>query len=121
GYRVLPQYKAGRKRIDLVVEGRSRLAIECDGDRFHTDENFDEDMARQRQLERAGWIFERVRGSGFQHDPDAALIPIWSRLKELGIDPMPPTDGSGSGDGYIPQIPDRDPTPTRSIVDVERP
>ncbi len=121
GYRVLPQYKAGRKRIDLVVEGRSRLAIECDGDRFHTDENFDEDMARQRQLERAGWIFERVRGSVFQHDPDAALIPIWSRLKELGIDPMPPTDGSGSGDGYIPQIPERDPTPTRSIVDVARP
>lgn len=113
GYRVLPQYKAGRKRIDLVVEGRSRLAIECDGDRFHTDENFDEDMARQRQLERANWRFWRVRGSTFYRDPDAALAPLWERLKEQGIDPMPATDGSGSGDGYIPCIPQREPVPTK--------
>ncbi|MGQ0627315.1 MAG: AAA domain-containing protein [Phycisphaerales bacterium] len=110
GFRVIPQYKAGRKRIDLVVEGRSRLAIECDGDRFHTDENFDEDMARQRQLERANWQFWRVRGSTFYRDPDAALTPLWERLTELGIDPMPATDGSGSGDGYIPYIPERERT-----------
>ena len=112
GYRVLPQYKAGRKRIDLVVEGRTRLAIECDGDRFHTDENFDEDMARQRQLERANWRFWRVRGSTFYRDPDAALVPLWERLKELGIEPMPATDGTGSGDGYIPHIPERETHPT---------
>jgi len=109
GYRVLPQYKAGRKRIDLVVEGRTRLAIECDGDRFHTDENFDEDMARQRQLERANWRFWRVRGSTFYRDPDAALAPLWERFEEHGIDPMPATDGSGSGDGHIPHIPEREP------------
>lgn len=113
GYRVLPQYKAGRKRIDLVVEGRSRLAIECDGDRFHTDENFDEDMARQRQLERANWRFWRVRGSTFYRDPDAALAPLWERLKEHGIDPMPATDGSGGGDGHIPHIPEREPKQTK--------
>ncbi len=113
GYRVLPQYKAGRKRIDLVVEGRSRLAIECDGDRFHTDENFDEDMARQRQLERANWRFWRVRGSTFYRDPEAALVPLWDRLRDLGIDPMPATDGSGSGDGYIPHIPAREPKQTK--------
>lgn len=108
GYRVLPQYKAGRKRIDLVVEGRSRLAVECDGDRFHTDENFDEDMARQRQLERANWRFWRVRGSTFYRDPDAALVPLWARLAELDISPMPATDGSGVGEGYLPQIPERE-------------
>lgn len=107
GFRVIPQYKAGRKRIDLVVEGRTRLAIECDGDRFHTDENFDEDMSRQRQLERANWLFWRVRGSAFYRDPDAALAPLWARLKELGIKPMPATDGSGSGEGYVPHIPER--------------
>jgi very-short-patch-repair endonuclease len=113
GYRVLPQYKAGRKRIDLVVEGWSRLAIECDGDRFHTDENFDEDMARQRQLERANWRFWRVRGSTFYRDPDAALAPLWERLKEHGIDPMPATDGCGSGDGHIPHIPEREAKQTK--------
>jgi superfamily I DNA/RNA helicase len=112
GYRVLPQFKAGRKRIDLVVEGRTRLAVECDGDRFHTDENFDEDMARQRQLERAHWQFWRVRGSAFYRDPDAALVSLWDRLKELGIEPMPAIDGSGSGYGHIPDIPAREPIET---------
>jgi very-short-patch-repair endonuclease len=109
GYRVLPQYKAGRKRIDLVVEGKTRLAVECDGDYWHGDENLEEDMARQRQLERAGWVFERVRGGVFYSNPDAALVPVWSRLKELGIEPMPAIDGSGSGEGHIPNMPDQSP------------
>lgn len=107
GFRVLPQYKAGRHRIDLVVEGRTGLAIECDGDRWHGPEKFDEDMARQRQLEGADWRFWRVLGSVFYHDPDAALAPLWARLHELNIEPMPAIDGSGSGDGYIPHIPER--------------
>ncbi|MHB0889999.1 AAA domain-containing protein [Streptomyces sundarbansensis] len=34
---VIPQFPAGNRRIDLVVVGaRSRLAVECDGDRFHS-------------------------------------------------------------------------------------
>src|SRR5204863_9277071 len=37
GYRVDTQVPVGTKRIDLVVEGENdrRLAIECDGDRYH--------------------------------------------------------------------------------------
>ncbi len=104
GYRVLPQYKAGRKRIDLVVEGRTRLAIECDGDRFHTDENFEQDMARQRQLERAQWQFWRVRGSAFYRDPDAALASLWDRLSELGIEPIAATGDHEASDGYVPVV-----------------
>jgi very-short-patch-repair endonuclease len=104
GYRVLPQYPAGRHRIDLVVEGKTRLAVECDGDQWHGPDKFAEDMARQRQLERANWRFWRLRGSTFYHDPDAALRPLWTLLTELGIEPMPATDGSGSSEGYIPQV-----------------
>lgn len=107
GFRVLPQYRAGRHSIDLVVEGKTRLAIECDGDHWHGPEKFDEDMARQRQLERANWRFWRVRGSAFYRDPDAAMLPLWARLSELGIEPMPATDGTGSSDGYIPHVPQR--------------
>jgi very-short-patch-repair endonuclease len=55
GYRVHTQWKVGAYRIDLVVEGedRKRLAIECDGDRWHYDK-VAEDLTRQAQLERLG-------------------------------------------------------------------
>jgi very-short-patch-repair endonuclease len=108
GYRVLPQYQAGHHRIDLVVERKTRLAIECDGDHWHGPEKFDEDMARQRQLERANWCFWRLRGSVFYRDHDEALKPLWSLLAEMDIEPMPATDGSGSSDGYVPTVPSRE-------------
>ena len=73
-------------RIDLVVDGpESRLAVECDGERWHGDDRWYADRARQEVLERAGWKFCRIRGSAFFRDPDAALQPLWERLDELGI------------------------------------
>ncbi|MFE3496126.1 AAA domain-containing protein [Streptomyces sp. NPDC059175] len=88
GYRVRPQYPAGRYRIDLVVEGGTRrLAVECDGDAFHTEENADADAARQRELERVEWTFVRIRGSRFFLDPERALEPLWAGLDRLGIEP----------------------------------
>ena len=58
GYRVIPQYKVSSYRIDLVVEGfQAQLAIECDGDEYHTLENYEGDMARQRVLEDAVGLF----------------------------------------------------------------
>ncbi|MGW2747865.1 AAA domain-containing protein [Streptomyces sp. NPDC001450] len=87
GHRVRPQYPAGRYRIDLVVEGGTRrLAVECDGDAFHNEENADADAARQRELERVGWTFVRIRGSRFFLDPDKALEPLWAELDRLGIE-----------------------------------
>lgn len=65
GYRAIPQMPAGAYRIDIVVEGADdrRLAIELDGDAYHGPEKWDDDMARQAVLERAGWVFWRVFGS----------------------------------------------------------
>ena len=91
-FQVTPQWKVGRYRIDLVVEGDGkRLAIECDGDRFHPIEKLPEDMARQAVLERLGWRFVRIRGSRFFRDPDAAMAPVFQRLEQLGIEPLPET------------------------------
>jgi very-short-patch-repair endonuclease len=88
GFRVKPQWVVGHYRIDLVVESsRGRLAVECDGDRFHSIENVAEDMARQAVLERVGWRFVRIRGSQFFRDPDFAMKPVFERLSELGIQP----------------------------------
>ncbi|MFE5125006.1 AAA domain-containing protein [Streptomyces sp. NPDC056669] len=89
GYHVIPQYPAGNKRIDLVVVGaRGRLAVECDGDRYHsTPEQIQHDQRRERELQRVGWTFWRVRESEFRFDPDEALDGLWDELNRLGIRP----------------------------------
>jgi very-short-patch-repair endonuclease len=77
-----------RYRIDLVVEGmQGRLAVECDGDKWHGPERYEEDMARQRDLERAGWHFVRIRGGEFYRDRDRAMDSLWHELDRLGIKP----------------------------------
>jgi hypothetical protein len=80
------QQQVGQYRLDIVVAGpNGRLAIECDGDRWHGEDVWHRDRARQEVLERAGWTFERVRGSSFYRDPDAAMQPVWRHLNDLGI------------------------------------
>ncbi len=88
GFDVQVQHRVGRFRIDLVVRGRrGRLAVECDGDAFHPPEQWEADRRRQETLERLGWKFFRVRGSAFYRDRDAALVPLWDRLENMGIRP----------------------------------
>ncbi|HVB62372.1 MAG TPA: DUF559 domain-containing protein, partial [Ktedonobacteraceae bacterium] len=86
GYRVATQWPVGAYRIDMVVEGGGkRLAVECDGDRWHTQENLEEDMVRQAILERLGWRFVRIRGSQFFRGPEQAMENVFARLRSLGI------------------------------------
>ena len=87
GYAINPQVKVGQYRVDLVVEGlRNRLAIECDGDSWHGVEKWEEDLERQQQLERVGWIFCRIRASEFYRDPHKAIQPILKKINDLGIE-----------------------------------
>lgn len=89
GYQVLPEYPVIGYRIDLVVQGaEARLAVECDGDQYHTLENWEEDQIRERQLRRAGWEFWRITGSSFYRHKEKALDSLWKKLDELGIKPM---------------------------------
>jgi very-short-patch-repair endonuclease len=86
GYGVTPHWKIGTFRIDLVVEGDGkRLAIECDGDRYHPLEKLPEDMERQAVLERMGWIFTRIRSSEFLRNPARAMKPVFEKLQMLEI------------------------------------
>ena len=88
GYGVQTQWPVGAYRIDMVVEGGGkRLAVECDGDRWHPQEKLEEDMARQAILERLGWRFVRIRGSQFFRDPDKAMEAVFNRLQSLDIPP----------------------------------
>ncbi|MGO2112023.1 MAG: AAA domain-containing protein, partial [Pseudoclavibacter sp.] len=71
GYEVEPQHRVGSYRIDFVVQVArgERLAIECDGDSFHGPEKWEDDVRRQRVLERLGWTFWRIRASKYYLDP----------------------------------------------------
>ena len=91
GYRVTPHWRIGAFRIDLVVEGDgNRLAIECDGDRYHPLERILEDIERQSVLERMGWIFSRIRGTEFLRNPERAMKPVFDKLESLEISPNGP-------------------------------
>lgn len=97
GYRVDTQVPVGSKRIDLVVEGADdrRLAIECDGDRYHGPEQWPDDMARQRMIERAGWTVWRCFASRFIRERQAVIDELVAVLAARGIMPetgeLPPS------------------------------
>ena len=89
GYHVTPQVKVGAFRIDLVVEGDSdaRLAIECDGDRYHSFDRWEHDIKRQRILERVGWKFWRCFASTFVMKRHEVIADLIATLNELNIYP----------------------------------
>lgn len=69
--------------IDLVVEDRHghRLAVECDGDRWHTSETqIRSDLYRQRTLENIGWRFHRFLASEWYADPDGHCQAVLKAL-----------------------------------------
>lgn len=90
GYRVTPQVRAGRYPIDLVVEGHNdaRLAIECDGDRYHGPEQWMNDMQRQVTLERAGLQFWRCFASSFVRRRREIMDELVAVLSDRGVEPI---------------------------------
>jgi very-short-patch-repair endonuclease len=100
GYKVIPQVSVGAYSIDLVVEGEhdKRLAIELDGDKYHTPENWLNDWNRQRILERVGWIFWRCWGSDYLLDPNGCIEDLINRLDSLEIYP---TDNKEINNIYV--------------------
>jgi very-short-patch-repair endonuclease len=102
GYRVQGQVGSLGFRIDMVVEGGDgrRLAIECDGDRFHGPEQWREDMRRQRVLERVGWRFWRCFASSFYRDTDTVMSELFDTISRLGIEPLGNVECSGLTQRY---------------------
>ncbi|TJX15137.1 DUF559 domain-containing protein [Tissierella creatinini] len=88
GYKVYSQWPVGAYRIDMVVEdGDNRIALECDGERWHTQDDLSKDLKRQAILERLGWRFIRIRGSAYYRNPDKTMDWLYSELESYNIKP----------------------------------
>lgn len=89
GYHLVQQWKVGAYRLDMVaVCGKKRVAIECDGERWHSGEaKIREDMERQTILERLGWRFIRIRGSEYYRDAEQTMQRVIQELTDFEIMP----------------------------------
>lgn len=89
GYQFAQQWPVGSYRLDIVVsEGKNKVAVECDGDRWHSsDSQVRNDMERQTILERLGWRFIRIRGSEFFRDSEGTMNRVYSELEKYNIHP----------------------------------
>lgn len=89
GYSVVPRPPVEPYRMDLVVVGaKARMAIECDGDTWSGPRAYERELAIQRDLERSGWRFFRVRESDFYLARDAVLADLRATLRDLDIHPL---------------------------------
>lgn len=87
GFKLIPQHRPFPRdfqyRIDLLVQGpKGRVAVECDGDRWHGPEKWEADQRREAQLRRAGLRFWRVSGSSFYRNKEKALDELWPVLEK---------------------------------------
>jgi very-short-patch-repair endonuclease len=103
GYHVTPQVEANGRRIDLVVTGAAgKLAVECDGDAFHTTpEQRIADLQREQELKRCGWTFWRVRESQYYLNRERALSSLWPTLNSLRIGPHATATDATVGEAQV--------------------
>lgn len=110
GYAVIPQFEVevdrGYFKIDLVVVGNyGKLAVECDGDYFHGEDEALADISRQNYLQSCGWQFFRITESDFYANREASLAPLWDRLEDLGLpSPLEPKSEEDSVDDDFYEI-----------------
>lgn len=132
GLRVLHQYPSCGFHIDLVCEHEdgTRIAVECDGERYHLDEHGQpklEDLEREAILLRARWTVVRVPYRKWLNNPEGEVAKILGALearraamaKEAseeeqpdasGFAPKPPR-GSEAAKGTVHRV-----TPTQEAI-----
>jgi very-short-patch-repair endonuclease len=56
-----------------IFSDGTKIAIECDGDKWHEAEQHQNDIMRQKVLERCGWQFFRIRGYEYYTNREKTL------------------------------------------------
>lgn len=89
GIELIPQLKVGKYRIDFVIENEDgiKIAIECDGDKYHGIEQLEDDIKRQTVLERCGWKFIRIRASVYYYNKEESINKLIEEINNfLNVD-----------------------------------
>lgn len=112
GYHIVQQWQVGAYYIDMVaICGNSKVAIECDGERWHSgEEKIREDMERQAILERLGWRFIRIRGSEYFRNRSGTISRVIQDLNQLGIVPesfVEDYNGEYNSDALLERVKER--------------
>jgi len=87
GIKHTPQHciTCGKKRFRLdfaVIAGENKIAIECDNKKAHSyRENIDRDRAKDRMLEKNGWLVVRLKEKEIVEDTDKCLEKINKLIK----------------------------------------
>lgn len=104
---IIPQYEVakGRYKIDMValLPDGTKIAIECDGDKWHGPEQHQNDIMRQKVLERCGWQFFRVRGYEYYTNREKALEPLWNMIPVFEEKEIEPIEDYGYQESNIQQ------------------
>lgn len=88
-YQVVAGYEVGAHVLDMVViGGHIRVAVLCESDAWAGPAAYQRALSWQRDLQRCGWPFFRVRRSQFVVDPERALAPLWELLASVGLVPV---------------------------------
>lgn len=86
--KLIPQLQFAGFRIDIVydpkIEGVPKIAIECDGAKFHSSrEAYLYDLHRQRILERHGFVFHRIWSTNWWRNPTRETTKLINFIKHI--------------------------------------
>ena len=83
GYKVVTQYPCGPYRIDIALP-KYRLAIECDGRKYHsTPEQKRHDRRKDRYLRKHGWSVMRVKGKQINGELPKVIARIERKIESM--------------------------------------
>lgn len=78
--KIIQQHKIGGFRLDFVIKAKSRdIVLECDGKAYHSSEEaYAQDMYRQKELEKMGYIVYRIWSTNWFQDKEVEMKKLIS-------------------------------------------
>lgn len=82
---LISHFKIGKYMLDFIIENNDgkKIAIECDGDIYNTEKEYETEMKKQEVLERCGWTFIRIRASQYYFNKEKCIDEIMKKINTI--------------------------------------